>query len=270
MALVLHGLSHRRSGRRLLLLVALVMLWSPFVAVGLVPFVALVLVVSRGRDLAVIADLILAPIIAVVAVLYLTSAATRVEIRWIWELADPARVALAVVLFILLEVGCLFLLTRPMWGWNGGPERHVVAVAAAVLLVAPVAAVGVYNNLAARTTIPALVVVWVTVARRLALRRGRDVVAWVLVAVLVVGAVPALGAMGRSIAAFDAFPPRMVTTPGVPHLAGLLRSDGLPLDVEAHLFLVSASSARLRLICPLPPPDRAVSREKERGEVPGQ
>lgn len=152
------------------LVLLMVGLWSPFVAVGLLPFV--VLQAWRGRASLRAAwpriaacwatmTVAAAPVLAM-----LLSDAGSTPRSWYWELRPrgwQGELALFVAVEVLLPLVAVRCLARGLV-----PE---VRLAVAVLLVLPAVVIGAYNDFAMRASIPALFVLF------LALRDG--IVAWI-------------------------------------------------------------------------------------------
>ena len=167
---VLLVLESARRRQPLVLVVALfaTLFWSPFAAIGLLPFVVVASIRAlRARVTWTRVD-VLGPaafvvVGAVVVALYLTAASGDIPRGWAWEPAfaqDPGFPGLY-VLFVVFEAVALFVLAalagaRPDWAaWT--------ALGSLVLL--PLVTYGDYNDLSRRASIPALAVLAIFVLR---------------------------------------------------------------------------------------------------------
>jgi hypothetical protein len=187
---------------------ALGLLWSPFAALGLLGFAALDWGTAwrrRGglRGLARDGAELAGAVIGLVLTVYLLS-------RY-WPVALPARyyppadriaaaaltflparmawsqLAAEYAVFVALEFLVLAALLAVVHRGRRG-ELELLGVATATLLVLPLVRYGYYNDLAMRTSIPALFVLQVLVARAAEVLPGRSVLAATVAAVLLLGA----------------------------------------------------------------------------------
>ena len=159
----------RLSLRRAVLFVVLAPIWSPLTALGIAPLV-LALIVQRWwkeRSWAVVAR-VLDPRVVIPAVVclaliypYLTAGTEKVasgfvaDIQWIGDDIVPRYLEFVLVEFVGLAALLVFRQPRDLLLW----------VAIAVLLALPIYRFGPYNDLAMRSSIPALAL--------LAIRLGR-------------------------------------------------------------------------------------------------
>lgn len=174
---------------------AVMLLWSPFVALGLLPF-AVLHVLARLRDQGWHAvghllgwEFVLGSAIGLIVLLFLLSN-NGTPHGFLWEFQDLRAGWLLLLCFYAIEFGAylpvLFLLRKTL----SKSERCVLGVAVAVLVLLPLYHLGFANDFVNKTGIPALFVLAVSlfrvVLRGLHLPRLRRV-AITLVAVLAIG-----------------------------------------------------------------------------------
>lgn len=208
-ALVLDGLAPGRRPIPVATALALGLLWSPFVVLGLLPFLALGAfrrLKAEGsprwlRPSAAVAGLALVAVLAAYfasrfAALALPACYRAEPAVAAWEglALMPTRLGMApfvagYALFVTAEFLLLWvLLSRASRGREAtAGERAALVVAGATLLALPVFHYGPYNDLVMRASIPSLFVLQVGVARTLR-RSGHAVTTFGLIAVLCVGA----------------------------------------------------------------------------------
>lgn len=110
--------------------------WSSLLAVGLLPFVAAMLVKNGVRPFLDWRNLLLAPALAALLALYLASGQVDFPSGWLWEVyASGSQLALDVAIFYFAE---FLALTLVLWWLHPRLWREPLFVAAvAVLLAAP-------------------------------------------------------------------------------------------------------------------------------------
>ncbi len=149
----------RRHGRFLGisgLVLAVAPFWSPFVAIGLLPFV-IALVIERGiRPFLSWQNLLVALPLASLLFVYLSSGVGDVPRSWIWERHEngPLAALFALAILYLSEfaiLGSLLLLLRPQLRHD---SYFVASLATLVLL--PLYSLGYFNDFAMRGVMPAL------------------------------------------------------------------------------------------------------------------
>jgi hypothetical protein len=153
-----------------------VMLWSPFAALGLLPF-ALAAAVRGGPE--VFADLrnIMCGIILGVPVLgYLLAGSGGIPEGFTWNEGNFSFARY--VIFVMLEVG-LYIIALRLCGWKH--LRHPLIVVL-VLLLLPFYRIGLYNDFTMRACIPALMLVAIAVAASVTEAGGYK---WIPLAILI-------------------------------------------------------------------------------------
>ena len=142
--------------------------WSAFVAIGLLPFTAALLIQNGIRPFLRWQNLLLALPLAVLLIVYLSSGTGDIERSWIWEIQENGwqaaiQVLLVVYLFdFLLLAGLLFVL-RPKIR-----RDPFFAACLATLLLLPLYSYGINNDLAMRGVVPALCLLSYFCARAIA------------------------------------------------------------------------------------------------------
>ena len=188
------------------IVVASALFWSPFVAVGLLPLAA-ALVVGKGiRPLLTWQNLLVSLPVVFLLVTYLTAGTQEVPSSWLWEIYNwriIGRILPAVYFTEFLLLAALIVVLRP----NALREPFFIA-SLATLLVLPLYYFGLHNDLVLRGLIPALVLLCcITSESVLGGRRGSEqvgrtsrhfVCSGLIVAVLGIGAVSPLFELARA------------------------------------------------------------------------
>ena len=197
--LVVQRARDEHSARVALFALALGMLWSPFVTLGLAPFVIAAALVSGRRGTASFANFAAAPALAVVALLFLASRAESPPNGWWFEEGAPPWLEL--VAFYVLELSVVAA-SYPSAASDGTRRgRTWWWIASAMLLVLPLYRVGRFNDLTMRASIPALFVLWSYVAA--ALQDRAPARRRILLALLVlIGAVTPANEIMRALARY--------------------------------------------------------------------
>ena len=153
-------LLHLRRAPRFLagsgVLLATCLFWSPFVAVGLLPFVVVLLLDNGLRPFLRWQNVVLAGPLAALFVYFLSSGTADIVHGWIWSKSTWGETAVWLPVFYLTEFAVFALLL-----WRCAPdirhERFFLASVAALTLL-PVYTYGYFNDLGMRGALPALVI----------------------------------------------------------------------------------------------------------------
>lgn len=152
---------------------ALTGLWSPFVTIGLVPLGVVLALRGRWRTIWTFANLVAAPAVALVAVLYLASIEKeQIPEGFIFNLKPWTTVAVRWPLFCMGEFGLYAVLIAPFVfrrkQSSDGRElltRDWFLLVVATLVILPIYSVGKYNDLCMRASIPCLFLFWIVLLR---------------------------------------------------------------------------------------------------------
>ena len=138
------------------ILLATCLFWSPFVAVGLLPFVAVLFLDNGLRPFLRWQNLFLAGPLAGLLAVYLTSDTGEIAQGWLWHKSDWGELVRWLPVFYLTEFVVLSLLL-----WRFRPrmrgERFFIA-SVVTLLMLPVYTYGYFNDLGMRASLPALMI----------------------------------------------------------------------------------------------------------------
>jgi hypothetical protein len=140
------------------LLVSATLLWSPFAAIGIVPF-AIALAVQHGTrtiafDWRAVASTLL---LALPIGLYLISGTAAIPHGFIWTAActdGPCFTWPSYFLFLAIEIGIPLTILFA----RGEPEQGFLVAAASALCLIPLYKMGVFNDLVMRASLPSLAV----------------------------------------------------------------------------------------------------------------
>ena len=137
-------------------LLAACLFWSPFVAIGLLPLVAALLLDNGLRPFLRWQNVVLAAPLAALLVIFLSGGTADFVRGWLWTKSDWAELAHWLPVFYLTEFAVLALL---LWRCQPqiGRDRFFLASVAA-LTILPVYAYGHHNDLGMRASLPALMI----------------------------------------------------------------------------------------------------------------
>lgn len=182
--LVVDGARNENCVRLAVFALALAPLWSLFVPLGLAPFVAAAVLRCGWRRALSFANLVAAPVLLVVGVLFLASRSDPVPQGWWWDQPGATSEWPRLAAFYVLEWGGFAVLCRP--NLPGG-DRLWWRIAIAILVALPLYRIGLFNDLAMRASIPALFVLWSLVAATVQ-RSPRTIRGFLLLVLVCVGA----------------------------------------------------------------------------------
>jgi hypothetical protein len=168
-----------------------VLFWSPFAVLGLAPL-AMAMTAGSWRSIATDwGNILCGVVLGIPIVAYLLSGSGGIPHGFNWE-GDAWSIAMLAT-FLVFEVG-LYLGALLLCGWR---NLRYPLVVIGILLLLPLYRVGLFNDLAMRSCIPALGLVAIAVAYSLSEARGY---AWIPLACLVVvgSAASVLEMMGRA------------------------------------------------------------------------
>jgi hypothetical protein len=194
------------------IVVAAVALWSPFAALGVVPFVLwhLFAASASGHWRRLLDPRVWAPalVVGIAVAAFLTLDADRVPKGWTVGASGTGVAAIAMDLvrqaeFFLLEAGfigfAILAARRSLPAGLAGP----LVLALVVLALLPLGSIGAWNDLAMRASIPSLTVMAIGAAMALS-ADAWDAAAWrkkaVLASLLAVGAVTPIQEFARAFA----------------------------------------------------------------------
>ena len=202
--LMLQLRGHRRFLAVSGVLLAAAPFWSAFVAVGLLPLIAVLLWENGIRPFLRWPNLLLAVPLAAVTALYLTSGQTDFPSGWIWERHEWPLLVRWAPLFYLSEFLLLVIL---LWALRPNLRREPFFIACtAMLLLMPLYYFGASNVLLLRASLPPLLLLCYYCAETLSQRthartysRGWYTVGIAcMTAILAIGSVTALLELGRA------------------------------------------------------------------------
>lgn len=177
------------------------LLWSPFVAIGLAPFVFAVAVRHHGKQSALSWQALLTlALVALPIVVYLRSGAGTVPHSFIWNNGCFGRARCftwwGYARFLLIEIGLPSIILLSIKSERGA----FLWVALGSLLVFPLIHIGAFNDFTMRASIPALAVLAIGVARIAAVGHRPALLGAALLC-LALGAPTAIGEMARPFVA---------------------------------------------------------------------
>jgi hypothetical protein len=199
---ILYDAVRRKSCSRAVFLWSLVLLWSAFSFAGMLPFVGLAILATRGRGLFSLENTFAAGAVLFFTLLYLRSGSHAYPHGFLWQYQDVTKTWHILLFFYALEFG-IYALICPRTGKSNAFQLPRVWkwLVIACLLAAPWYVLGRWNDLTTKIGIPALVVfqVWLASALTGAKTGGARIRAYALVALLVVGSLASLSNVVRGI-----------------------------------------------------------------------
>ncbi len=214
---MLDDIIHTEAAHHIFFLWALSLLWSPFVALGLLPIVAAVFLERKAVRFGSVANVVVAPALTAVGLLYFTAhVADGIPRDFLFSKFSFWSEAPRLLFFYLFEGGIYFFLLRePRLKLRELKQLRWCIISALILI--PLVVLGVWNDFAMRVSIPSLAVFWFMI--------GRDVfdqeVCWrkkLLIVALVVGSLGPITEMARSLSFYSLAIPREEKVESVIHL----------------------------------------------------
>lgn len=140
---------------------SLAALWSPFVMLGLIPFL-LLLVWRRGVKQIISIENIFStlPMLFVVGCYFQGNAYSH-EHGFLWDWYDTADIWRRYLFFVVLEFGVFLFIIYPHYRAIEKTMRDMLTIAAVSLLLIPIYRIGYFNDFVMRSSIPALFVLQV-------------------------------------------------------------------------------------------------------------
>lgn len=137
------------------IVLAACLFWSPFVAIGLLPLLAVLLLDNDWRRFLCWQNFLGAALAALLAA-YLTSDTSTIVHGWLWQTDDWSKLIWRLSLFYLTE---FLVLSCLLWYWQPQIRRErFFIVSVATLLVLPLCSYGYFNDLSLRVSMPALMI----------------------------------------------------------------------------------------------------------------
>ncbi len=201
-ALVLHTIYTRTYGKYLPICFLALLLWSPFAAVGLIPFGLVAARRLRVKDYCTASNIVLVPAAGVILSLYYLSRAFPDKGGWPVFHDFPARV-LPLLLFLSLEIGVYVICVAVWIRERTALDKQVATIAVLFLVLCPLYSYGHYNDWVMRSSIPALFVLWIFLLRSL----EKKVIRVLAYCAWLIGASTALVEIARSVQKFRLRPP---------------------------------------------------------------
>lgn len=157
--MILYDSIHRRTSGRTLFLAAPVPIFSSFFAIGLLPFVAASLVISRFKNVLTFRNLIAGPLLVLMIALFISSNNAEFPYGPLWQWQDIFKTWQILAVFYAVEFGIFMAVC-----WIGvlKPQRREFAwfnaVALAMFVLLPWYRVGHNSELTVKGVLPALLV----------------------------------------------------------------------------------------------------------------
>jgi len=162
--LLLSSWLQRRSSTHSGFVIALSVLWSPWVTLGLLPYGLLAAVRTRAKGLFTFANTVIAPIVAITVFLFYLSLTGNVPRGWIWEYGSPLVLIPVLIVFYLIEFGLFQFFVARFSHATTRDDLWLKAVSLTCLLLIPIYRVGEGNDFAMRVSIPSLLMIWLILA----------------------------------------------------------------------------------------------------------
>jgi hypothetical protein len=187
------------------LMVAATAIATPFATLGLLPFLAVVVLRGAprraGRDLWSAANLLAAPALLVPVGLFLASNTFAFAVEPIWQIAGALR---RLLLFLFLEVGVFAPFALWALRGKGSVRRSWLGAVLVSLSAVCLVRLGHFSDLTMRASIPALFALFAVVVWSLfRLGEARSPAVVLLAALLATGALTGLSELTRSAAHYS-------------------------------------------------------------------
>lgn len=196
------------------LLLSTSLLWSPFVFLGILPFY-LLLLVKKQYSLSLIETLV-SVVICSVEVLFLLSNMTfftkeTLATGWLWETEKlgGSWVLIRLALFYLFEFGLfVFFIYRFLFEKRRGIEFMIFIISLILLLFLPWYKMGLMNDFAMRSSIPALYVISYFWIRSIIEAKKSLMVHFTMISIFAIGSLYSFVLFSNSVTHFSLSSPR--------------------------------------------------------------
>ena len=198
-----HQAMRRRTMANTGLLWAALPTGSVLVALGMMPFLLVSLLATRGRQLFTFQNLAAAPMLAFVSFLFFHSNNADYPHGWIWHDQSMTTVWIVLFLFFIIEFGAYLAACPALENPGTRPDRLWLYAAVGTMVLFSLYRLGVYNDLAAKAAIPSLLLVQVYIACTIRNASTPHERQWVrvLVFLLFIGAFSAFNEVSRALEA---------------------------------------------------------------------
>ncbi|MCA9428024.1 MAG: hypothetical protein KC994_23295 [Candidatus Omnitrophica bacterium] len=190
-----------KSSRNLIFLMALSVLWSPFLTIGLIPFVVASLFQNRMKSLVSLQNLIAAPVLLLLAFFFYRTRSGYENWTWIWEVDHLQKFWTSYFLFLMLEFGAYAFFLKQRIAGIEPDTRPWFWTAVASLAFFPLYSSGGSNDFAMRVAIVPLLVFWIFALETLLSweHPTQRLTARILALLLAIGAITPLTEISRAL-----------------------------------------------------------------------
>ncbi len=167
-ALVFYEMINLKRVTNILFIWTLSLLWSPFITVGLLPFMIYSFfskLKENYKEILNFQNLIGGGLMGIVfSAFYLAGSTLKNPGNWIWNIVNITDFWPHLAFFYLLEFLIYALIVIEAWDKMTRNFRSFFVISIGILLVLPIYSYGQYNDLMLRASIPALFYLFLTVA----------------------------------------------------------------------------------------------------------
>ena len=214
MGMLLYMLVKHKTLPFQVLLLSTSLLWSPFVFLGILPFY-LLLLVKKQYSLSTI-EILVSVVICSVEVLFLLSNMTfftkeALATGWLWETEKlgGSWVLIRLALFYLFEFGLfVFFIYRFLFEKSRGTEFMIFIISLILLLFIPWYKMGLMNDFAMRSSIPALYVISYFWIRTIVEAKKSLMVHFAMISIFAIGSLYSFVLFSNSVTHFSLSSPR--------------------------------------------------------------
>ena len=173
------------------LITTVVVMWSPFCALGLLPVVIWSIAKEGYKSALTIQNLIIAPLLAAPILLYLSQGAEQIPLMFVWQWEDFSLSESAI--FVISE----FVIITLIMYWLRPQERSLIAALGVFLAILYFFRGGEVNDMMSRGAVASICVLSILAAKQLIEKRGwqREVLSFYLI----IGALPVAVAFVKGI-----------------------------------------------------------------------
>ena len=183
--------NRRMTLQYIVLIATVIAMWSPFCVIGLLPITLWSMPKEDWKIVLTPQNLLAAPLLAIPIVLYLTQETGEIVKMYVWQHANFSFVSF--VLFCVLE----FLLILGVLYFFLKEERSLITILAIFLTLLCTYRIGMYADLLARGSMPAICIISILIFKSLVSSRGlyREII----IIYMLVGAVPVVAAFVKGV-----------------------------------------------------------------------
>ncbi|WP_313568876.1 hypothetical protein [Acetoanaerobium noterae] len=180
-------------------ILCLSLLWSPFVFLGICPFLA-ILILTKKKKLLSFQNIVIAPIIIlIIAGFYLSNSGNTSVSGFIWQFINIIDKYYLLLVFFLCEFMVHIVLMKDYINRLDKNSKSIIYTAIIFLSFLPIYVIGEYNDLAMRASIPSLFIIMIFIGRYINESKHKDYRYYIIIFLLFMGSFTGILEISRAV-----------------------------------------------------------------------